>query len=225
MVAGGEAARSVGDLVITLLGVGGGTAVTVLLLVYIVKGAMVTAVKEAGKQELARLKADLDERLETKKHEFERKMAELGRVAERELETFKAQLQLAAEVRRQVAAKKVAALVEIAAAGEALQRDVLNVRPDNQSDRAKAMSKVHEYGNLVRANSFLFEQRVAARFHQYAADLVKAELDLNMKFDPSALDRAMKAADGFLELARTELGVSVAPASVVATAPATKSTG
>jgi hypothetical protein len=203
-----EAARSVGDLVVTLLGVGGGTAATILLLVHIVKGAIVTAVKEAGKQELARLKAELDERLESKKQEFATTMEQYRQVAERELETFKAQLQLAAEVRRQVAAKKVAALVEIAAAGEALQRDVLNVRAGNQNDRARAMSKVHEYGHLVRSNSFLFEKTVAGKFHQYAADLVKAELDLNTKLDASALDRAMAATDGFLQLARFELGVS-----------------
>lgn len=54
-----DAVRSVGDLVVTLLGVGGGTAGAVLLLTYIVKGSIVTAVKEAGKQELARLKAEL----------------------------------------------------------------------------------------------------------------------------------------------------------------------
>ena len=205
------------EAVVTILGVGGGTAGAVLILANMVKNSIAVAVQQAGQRELVRLKSDLDESAAEKRRQFDSTMEDFRRSAARDLESFKTELQLAAEVRRQVAAKKVEALIAIAAAGEALQRDVLNVRPGNPTDRAAAMAKVMEYMVLVRSNGFLFEKVVAGKFHQYAADLVKAETDLNLKFDPDALDRASAAVDGFLQLARMELGVSVS--TPVATTP------
>jgi hypothetical protein len=210
-----QAARMVtlsrmGNGIVTLLGVGGGAAAAVLLLALIVRGAIVTAVREAGKQERARLQADLAQGLAHTRQQFEADLERVRQRAARDLEIFKTELQLAAEVRRQVATKKVAALVSIGTAGEALLRDVLSVRPNGRDDRAAAMGKVHAFGELVRSNSFLFEKVIADRFHQYGADLVKAEVELNIKLDETALGRAMSATETFLQVARAELGVSSA---------------
>jgi hypothetical protein len=177
---------------------------------------------EAGKQEIARLQGQLAERLQAERLVFEASLDVARRAAARDLEAFKVDLQLASEVRRQVAARKVAALVEIAKIGETLQRDVLNVRPGNPEDRANAMAKVFEYGHLVRSNTFLFEKSVGARFHQYAADLLKAEHELNNKYDASAIERAGAAMEAFLQLARRELGVLDAAVSMENAGPRPK---
>lgn len=196
------------DKVITLLGVGGGTGAFLLILAFVVRGAIAAAVKQAGAEEMARLQAKLNEELESKRQQFQTELEEVRARASLSLEEFKSELQLASEVRRQVAARKVDALVRIAVAGEALQRDVLNVRPNVPTDRANMMVRVHEYMKLVRENAFLFDRVVAGQFHQYAADLIRAEVELNTKYDASAIERAQGAVNGFLDLARKELGVT-----------------
>lgn len=195
------------ESVTTLLGVGGGVAAVILVLALIVRGAISTAVTQAGRAEIVRLQGVLAESLEEKRQAFHQALDAARTEGARDLESYKAELQLASEVRRQLAARKVEALLKIAMLGEALQRHVLNVRPGHSEDHAMAIAKVHEFMNVVRSNSVMVSRDVASRCNQYAADLVKAEHDLNQKHDAGALERAWEAVDGFLQLAREELGV------------------
>jgi hypothetical protein len=84
--------------------VGGGGALTAIgvIVLYITKGAIAAAIKQAGDREIAQLKHELAQVLALERAE-----------AERSLEQFKAQLTFEAEVRRQAATKKVEALLKL----------------------------------------------------------------------------------------------------------------
>lgn len=88
---------------------------------FFTKSALIEALKHAGAEELEKLRAKHAKELEDerakltrdladKRETFERDLQLLRDGATRELETFKSELTLAAEIRRQVAAKRVDAL-------------------------------------------------------------------------------------------------------------------
>ncbi|MGO9837353.1 MAG: hypothetical protein ACLP1X_24425 [Polyangiaceae bacterium] len=133
---------------------------------------------------------------------------------QRRLEVFKASLGLGAEIRRQVAAKKVEALLKILEASEPLIRLALNARVDRPEDRAAFFSGANSYVVVVREREYFFTEDVAASLKGFVGRMAKAHSDWIDKNDPGALDRAMAALNDLLQLARKELFIETRAAGV-----------
>jgi hypothetical protein len=78
----------------------------------VTKGAIVTAVQQAGAKEIERLKGALAGELEAKRQAFAQELERERAEAARALERFKSELTLDAEVRRQTASKRVHTVLE-----------------------------------------------------------------------------------------------------------------
>jgi hypothetical protein len=102
-----DALKRIGEM----LGGGLALALVVLVLLYIVRGAVATAVTQAGSREMERLRGEIQGDLQSKRD-----------AAAQALEQFKAGLTLEAEVRRQTAGKKVQALLKVSDETIALMR-------------------------------------------------------------------------------------------------------
>ena len=66
------------EAALTLLGVGGGTAIALTFLFFVIRGAIATAIEQAGKAEITRLDAALKDKLAERRHDFERDLEASG---------------------------------------------------------------------------------------------------------------------------------------------------
>jgi len=207
-----------------LLKIGVGSAVAIIVLVFVARSAIAKAVELAGQKELEILKAALAKDLEDKKaslaatlerdrqaatREMERLKLDFGRELERErglaardLERFRAELSLVAETRRQVAARKVQALHDIAVIGETLLRKVLF-----QSDVNEAISSTNLYAAKIREVAHYFEKGVADKMYIYAQYLLDAKEKYASTHDIQTIRDASKSYEVLLDVMREELGV------------------
>src|SRR4051794_38158020 len=102
----------------SLLGVGVGAALGIVLFLWLARAALERAVEQAQQRSLENYKSDLQRALQQERafaeQAFARELDERRVLAQRDLESFKAELTLAAEVRRHVAAQKVKVLLQLA---------------------------------------------------------------------------------------------------------------
>jgi hypothetical protein len=103
----------------------------VAAVIYIVRGAVATAVQQAAARELETLRHTFTRELEEARQTFTRQIEQERADAQRALEGFKAELTLAAETRRHVAAARVKALGELAESGSLLLLRVSEAAPSN----------------------------------------------------------------------------------------------
>lgn len=143
--------------------------------------------------------------IEERRQEFSRMIDKEREDGQRRLEVFKATLGFGAEVRRQVAAKKVEALLKILEASEPLLRLALNARVNRPEDRAAFFSGANSYVIVVREREFFFTEDVATSLKSFVGRIAQAHSDWLDKNDPEALDRAMASLNNLLQLARKEL--------------------
>jgi hypothetical protein len=94
-----------------------GAAIVVFLL-FTMRTAVMTAFEQAAARELEIMRSRHNESLEEKRQQFARDLERERQQAARALEVFKSELGDRAEMRRQVIAKRLTALEEIAGAGE-----------------------------------------------------------------------------------------------------------
>lgn len=86
----------------TVIGGGGALALIAAIAVFVTRGAIATAVAQAGAEEIERLKGQLAKELEKERQSFAREVQRESQEAARALEGFKADLALAAK-RREIA--------------------------------------------------------------------------------------------------------------------------
>jgi hypothetical protein len=207
------------ELIRTVLGVSVGTAVAIAVILYVVRHAVAKAVELAGQKELERLKvqlaAEIDEKrnaftleLEAKREAFARELEAQRRGAAREIEEFKAELTTAAEIRRQVAAERVKAVMILVKEGEPLIRAVFQSPPGPEA-QDQALNRIHHFADRVGETAHLFDEDVAAKLHGYAIDMMIAHASKNSPPDLSAWDAASKAYQSLMALIRLQLGVKV----------------
>ena len=178
-----------------VLGIPVAAAFAVAVAVYIAKSALAKAVEQAGQQELERLRNSLSKELEAQKAE-----------AARTLESFKAQLTLEAEVKRQMAQRKVEALLELYSLCEPLFRDLVN--PEDPRDRTAVFSKVLPVMTKVRDKQVFFSESTREVLMKKVNLIHRAAIKFNTRDEGDALDAGMKAYGEMIEIFRQELGTA-----------------
>ncbi|WP_394831691.1 hypothetical protein LVJ94_34780 [Pendulispora rubella] len=202
--------------VVTLL-VGGGIFAWV-------RGTLGRAVDVAREQALAALsrahaKLLADERqawereLEKQRQEFTRLLEKEREEAQRRMESFKITLGLGAEIRRQVAAKRVEAAIKLLEAGRPLFRAALNGRINSPEDRRLFHERITEYIAVLADWEIFFETNTAASLTEFIGQVSRAHNDWVHKNDPDALGRAMTALSQFVNLLRKEMFIDAEAAS------------
>ena len=203
------------ELIRTVLGVSVGTAVAIAVILYVVRHAVAKAVELAGQKELERLKCELakdidDKRnsftleLEAKREAFARELETQRRAAAREIEEFKAELTMAAEIRRQVAAERVKAVMTLVKEGEPLIRVVMNSSKKDFNLSTEVSLKIFDFMARVRELAHLFEADVAEKLYWYASQMMAARESTD-HYKASKLAR--DAYTALIELVRAQLGV------------------
>lgn len=213
-----------------LLGVGGGTAVAILVVALAVRAAIAKAVTQAGDRELARLKSSLDAQLDEKRRAFQREIEnekaaaarELGALqasAARELETLrsgaasdlermKSELTLGSEMRRQLAIKRIEVLASLRELSEPLVRKAWS--PDTSLDdmigaAGKLQSRLRDVAHLLDA---AFEEEL----WNYVATMGKARQLVSENKVDEAIALSTPAYEALKESFRREYGVVARPA-------------
>jgi hypothetical protein len=166
--------------IVTLVGGGGTLAAIAAIIVYVTRGAIATAVTQAGAREIVRLKDELERALAKDKQAFDRELARERDNADRLLEQFKSQLTLEAEVRRQVAAKKVDVVVRFIDLGNRLPGRVVEpvlwkngVAPNTYQEIHKAMV---EYRSAFREGEAFLGAEARQAIEGYRTELEDIQL-------------------------------------------------
>ncbi len=151
--------------------------VVALGLLYVIKGAIATAVTQAGAREMARLRGEIEKELEREKQQ--------GNVT---LELFKSQLTFNAEVRRQAATHKVEAVMRLYASAKSAVETIYSA---NDEKRTRGQEAFNGFGDALRSALVLLEPEVVAELEAFAKELSSARI---------ALSRTDRAAPNFADV-------------------------
>ena len=179
-----------------------GAAIVVFLL-FAVRSAIMTAFTQIAQRELEMLRAKYSESLEEKRQQFARELERDRQHAARALELFKSELGDRAEMRRQVIAKRLTALEEIAGAGEPVVR-ALSVAPPARDGAAKVSALSH-LSAVMRQNSHLLPADLQ---RQLFASVTRIDGALEKSKQSNGTDgiaEARRASEEFLKRVRSEL--------------------
>jgi len=180
-----------------------GAAIVVFLL-FGMRAAIMAAFEQIAARELEMLRAKYSESLEEKREQFARELERERQNAARALELFKSELGDRAEMRRQVIAKRLTALEEIAGAGEPVVR-ALSIAPPAKDGAAAKVSALSHLTAVMRQNSHLLpadlQRHLFASVSQIDGGLEKSK-------HPNGTDGladARRASEEFLKRVRSEL--------------------
>jgi hypothetical protein len=193
-----------------------GAAIVVFLL-FAVRSSIMTAFTQIAQRELEMLRAKYSESLEEKRQQFARELERDRQHAARALELFKSELGDRAEMRRQVIAKRLTALEEIAGAGEPVVR-ALSVAPPTRDGAAKVSALSHLTA-VMRQNSHLLPADLQR--HLFASvSKIDGALEKSKQANGSdGIAEARRASEEFLKRVRSELLVEEAEAVAGSTFP------
>jgi hypothetical protein len=154
------------SLIVASLG-GGGFSLAIL---YMVRGAIATAITQAANREMETLKAKFAEQLEEKRQAFAQDLERERHLAASALEEFKADLTLKAETRRHVASKRVEAVGAILAQGDELDR-MVSLGATDDLQRSRIRGALSAFTMLIRRSEHLFPVEAAKGFSDYVAKI------------------------------------------------------
>ena len=171
------------------------------------KAALLVELEEYKNQQRRELQKD--------QQDFQGQLEALGNQATMQLETFKAQLSTTAEMRRQLATRRITALDEIWEIGEPLMRNFMNIRPvrgaasqEFGDDWTNAAAAAMSLGLLARETAHLFSSGVCQKLWDYGGNLMalSAKRDANKDvgvFMEDTLEEARKLNNDFIDLIRS----------------------
>ncbi len=195
------------SIAVALAGGAVGAAIVVFLL-FSVRTAIMAAFTQTAARELEMMRARYAESLEEKRQQFVRELERERQRAAAGLELFKSELGDRAEMRRQVIAKRLTALEEIAGAGEPVVR-ALSVAPPAKDGAAK-LSALSHLTAVMRQNSHLLpadlQRHLFASVSQIDGALEKSKQSNGTS---DSLVEARRASEEFLKRVRSELLVEV----------------
>jgi hypothetical protein len=197
------------DSILTSVGIalGGGAvgAAVVIVVLLAARGAVLSGVQQAAARELETMRATFTDSLEERRRTFVREIERERQDSLRALEFFKAELGEKAEMRRQVIARRLTALEEIAAAGEPLVRELA---PNSTvRDVSAKVSVLNRFTGLMRQHSHLLSAGLQRHFFGCVA---KIEAALEKSKNQSQFDdmgEAWKASEDLMKRVRSELGI------------------
>lgn len=184
-----------------------GSAIVVFLL-FVVRSAIMAAFEQTAARELESLRARYVESLEEKRQQFARDLERERQQAARALELLKSELGDRAEMRRQVIAKRLTALEEIAGAGEPVVR-ALSVAPPVRDGSAKVSALSHLTA-VMRQNSHLLPADLQRHLFASVSRIDGALEKSKQANGEGGLVEARRASEEFLKRVRTELLVEEA---------------
>ena len=179
-----------------------GAAIVVFLL-FAVRSAIMTAFTQIAARELEMLRAKYSESLEDKRQQFARELERDRQHAARALELFKSELGDRAEMRRQVIAKRLTALEEIAGAGEPVVR-ALSVAPPAKDGAAKVSALSH-LSAVMRQNSHLLPADLQRQLFASVSRIDGALEKSKQANGSDGIAEARRASEEFLKRVRSEL--------------------
>ncbi len=197
------------DPTLTSIGValGGGAigAAVIAVLLFAVRGAILSGVQQAAAKELEAMRVKFTESLEEKRQAFARELERDKQDAARSLELFKAELGEKAEMRRQVIAKRITALEEISAAGEPLVRELGS--NSNARDVSGKISALNHFTVVMRQHSHILSASLQRHFFENAGK-IEAALEKSRHLNkPDEIVDAWKAGEDLMRSVRAELGI------------------
>jgi hypothetical protein len=179
-----------------------GAAIVVFLL-FSVRDAIMAAFAQTAARELEMMRARYSESLEEKRQQFARELEREQQHAARALEVIKSELGDRAEMRRQVIAKRLTALEEIAGAGEPVAR-ALSVAPPARDSAAKVSALSHLTA-VMRQNSHLLPADLQRHLFASVAQIDGALEKSKQVNGTDGLLEARRASEEFLKRVRSEL--------------------
>ncbi len=177
-----------------MIGSGGVLSLIAFGLLNIVKGSIATAVKQAGDREIERLRHDLG-------REAEREKQAIAKLATIEIKRVEVGLSLEAEVRRQVAARKVAVVGEIIAKADTI------VGRSNEYGQEGYIDELNALGQLLRHNKHLFRRPVVKAFEKYLGEIVVHGHNVKHDYKPETFREIGAATENIIAIVRAELHV------------------
>jgi hypothetical protein len=184
-----------------------GAAIVVFLL-FAIRSAIMAAFAQTAARELEMMRARYSESLEEKRQQFARELERERQQATAALEVLKSELGDRAEMRRQVIAKRLTALEEIAGAGEPVVR-ALSVAPPARDGAAKVSALSHLTA-VMRQNSHLLPADLQRHLFSSVSQIDGALEKSKHANGEGGLLEARKASEEFLKRVRTELLVEEA---------------
>jgi hypothetical protein len=179
-----------------------GAAIVVFLL-FAVRTAIMAAFTQIAARELESMRARYSESLEDKRQQFARELERERQHAARDLELMKSELGDRAEMRRQVIAKRLTALEEIAGAGEPVVR-ALSVAPPAKDGAAKVSALSHLTA-VMRQNSHLLPADLQRHLFSSVTRIDGALEKSKQANGSDGLAEARRASEEFLKRVRSEL--------------------
>jgi hypothetical protein len=193
-----------------------GAAIVVFLL-FTVRTAVMAAFAQTAQRELEAMRARYSESLEEKRQQFAREVESDRQHAVRALELMKSELGDRAEMRRQVIAKRLTALEEIAGAGEPVVR-ALSVAPPAKDGTAKVSALSHLTA-VMRQNSHLLPADLQRHLFTSVSRIDGALEKSKQMNGTDSLADARRASEEFLKRVRSELLVEEVEEAGEATFP------
>ncbi|HMI86701.1 MAG TPA: hypothetical protein VK550_21560 [Polyangiaceae bacterium] len=193
-----------------------GAAIVVFLL-FAIRTAIMAAFAATAARELEMMRARYSETLEEKRQQFVRELERERQHAARSLELLKSELGDRAEMRRQVIAKRLTALEEIAGAGEPVVR-ALSVAPPMR-DGAARVSALSHLTAVMRQNSHLLPADLQRHLFSSVTQIDGALEKSKQANAPDGLLEARRASEAFLKRVRSELLVEEVEEMSEATPP------
>jgi hypothetical protein len=178
-------------------------AVIVVFLLFTVRTAIMAAFAQTAARELETMRARYSESLEEKRQQFARELERERERAAAALELLKSELGDRAEMRRQVIAKRLTALEEIAGAGEPVVR-ALSVAPPAKDGAAKVSALSHLTA-VMRQNSHLLPADLQRHLFASVSRIDGALEKSKQANGTDGLAEARRASEEFLKRVRSEL--------------------
>lgn len=178
-------------------------SVIVVFVLHSMRTAIMAAFQQSAARELEGMRARYAESLEEKRQQFTREIERERQDATRALEVLKSELGDRAEMRRQVIAKRLTALEEIAGAGEPVVR-ALSVAPPAKDGAAKVSALSHLTA-VMRQNSHLLPADLQRHLFQSVTQIDGALEKSKQANGSDGLAEARRASEEFLKRVRSEL--------------------
>jgi hypothetical protein len=181
-----------------------GAAIVVFLL-FVVRTSVMAAFAQTAARELETMRARYTESLEDKRQQFARELERERQHAARALELVKSELGDRAEMRRQVIAKRLTALEEIAGAGEPVVRALSMAPPTPTKDGAARLSALSHLTAVMRQNSHLLPADLQRHLFASVSKIDGALEKSKQANGTDSLAEARRASEEFLKRVRSEL--------------------
>lgn len=187
-------------LIASLVGGGAAASIVVVAMLRMSANAVAVAIEHRGKIEIEKYKSEFQTEMERERQAFARELESQRAEAARSLEEFRATMTLGAEVRRQLAIRKVDVIGQIIGKGDEIVRLIQFQAGSGYGE------KMNLFGDYLRANKHLFAPLIAQKFEDFFTSVVLHHHHL-AHANPGTVQQMIVATNELITTARGELHV------------------